>query len=191
MTKIIHSVICPAAGFLSVEAATFFAQMEDQSKRLFDAIRGITPEELEWQPAPGMNSIGMLLAHMAACEVGWAQRALERVEMVDIDAFLVALAALGQEDDGIPLPPDGKPPAYLRGKDLTYYEDRLARARAYWCEAAAKITDADMDPEITQAGYGGSQRIFNVRWAMYHVLVHFPGHVGQILLLRHLYRAER
>ncbi len=27
-----------------------------------------------------------------------------------------------------------------------------------------------------------------MRWVLYHMLEHFSGHYGQILLLRHLYR---
>ena len=32
------------------------------------------------------------------------------------------------------------------------------------------------------------QRIYAIRWYLYHILEHFSGHYGQILLLRHLYK---
>ena len=32
----------------------------------------------------------------------------------------------------------------------------------------------------------GTKRILNGRWIYYHVLEHFAGHYGQILLLKHM-----
>ena len=37
----------------------------------------------------------------------------------------------------------------------------------------------------------GRRMRFNVRWILHHLLEHFAGHYGQILLLRHLYRDRR
>ena len=34
-----------------------------RARALIADTRGLTPEALGWQPAPGMNTIGMLLAH--------------------------------------------------------------------------------------------------------------------------------
>ena len=47
------------------------AQMDDQSRRLTEHTRGATADELAWQPAPGLQTIGMLLAHIAVVEVYW------------------------------------------------------------------------------------------------------------------------
>jgi uncharacterized damage-inducible protein DinB len=191
MPNITQPHINPAPGFKCSDAATFFTQMEDQTRRLLAAIADITPAELEWQSAPGMNTIGMLLAHLAGAEAGWALRGLEGVQASDLDAFIAKCEELGFPDDGIPLSADGVPPAYLMGKDLAFFEDRLARGRAYWRNAAAKITCADMNREITETIWDGSQRVYTPRWVMYHILVHFPGHAGQIYLLRHLYRDRK
>ena len=73
MADAIRLFLHAAAGFSALEAAMFLPQLDDQSRRLLEGIRGITPEELEWQPAPGTNSIGMLLAHLAIVEVVWTQ----------------------------------------------------------------------------------------------------------------------
>ncbi len=185
MADAIRLFLHAAAGFSAREAAMFLPQMDDQSRRLLEGIRGITPEELEWQPAPGTNSIGMLLAHLAIVEVVWTQVGIMATNKVDVQPVL----GLGQDDDGMPIPPDGLAPAHLKGKPLPYYEDLLARARIYLKDAASKLVDADLDREITRTRPDGSQRIFNMRWVFYHSLEHFSGHFGQILLLRHLYRA--
>jgi uncharacterized damage-inducible protein DinB len=186
MSKVTRrDIIHPAEGFRNREAASFFAQLEDQSRRLAEAVRDLSTEELEWQPAPGMNTIGMLLAHNAIAETLWTQSALLGMGGFDIPAAI----GVRMEDDGLPLDPGGAHPEVLRGKPLSHYLDLLARTRAYFREAAARLTDEDLDREITRRRDDGSQRVFNVRWALYHMLEHFAGHYGQILLLRHQYRA--
>jgi len=188
MPKISRSdILVPAEGFRSREVASFFAQLEDQSRRLGEAVRGITPEEMEWQPAPGMNTIGMLLAHLAIGETLWVQFALlDRTEF-DVPAAI----GVPIEHDGLPLASGAAPPEHLRGTTVGQYEDLLARARAYFREAAVGLTDEDLDRTITRDRDDGTRREFNLRWALYHMLEHFSGHFGQILLLRHQYAASR
>lgn len=178
--------IRPAEGFRSPEAATFYAQLEDQTRILLGALRDITPAELQWQPERGMNTIGMLLAHNAAAEAWWAQFALVGGKETDGTEIL----GISFDDDGLPLAADAAAPAHLNGKPLAYYEDLLGRARAYFKAAAAALTDADMDREVTRPRDDGSQRIMSLRWVLYHMHEHFAGHRGQIQMLRHLYAAS-
>ena len=175
----------PEAGYRSGEAGSFLLQMDDQSRLLLDAARGLTPEELEWQPALGMNSIGMLIAHLAIAEAFWTQAGVLAMSKFDVRPVL----GLGDDDDGMPLEPGGLAPASLRGKQLPYFEDLLARSRSYLKEAAVTLTDPDLERVITRARPDGSQRVVNIRWVLYHLLEHYSGHFGQILLLRHLHRA--
>ena len=185
MAEVVQSLLRPAEGFRSREAASFYAQLEDQARILRESVQGMTPQELEWQPERGMNTIGMLLAHNAIVDVFWTQLAI--LGIVETDS----MPALGisMDDDGMPLAPDAEGPANLKGKPLAYYEDLLARGRAFVKEAWAKVSDADMDKQITRERPDGSKRILSVRWAMYHILEHYAGHRGQIQLLRHLYRS--
>ena len=179
-------ILLPSEGFRSREAASFFSQMEDQAQRLLESVKDITPQELEWQPARGMNTIGMLLAHVALGEGVWTQRALLGLTEIDLKPAI----GLALEDNGIPLAADDEPPAGLKGKTLADYEAYLARARAYFRDAAVALTEADLDREITITRRSGGPNVMNFRWVLYHVLEHFAGHLGQILLLRHLYRAR-
>ena len=185
MAEVVQSLLRPAEGFRSREAASFYAQLEDQARILRESIQGMTPQELEWQPERGMNTIGMLLAHNAIVDVFWTQLAI--LGIVETDS----MPALGisMDDDGMPLAPDAEGPANLKGKPLAYYEDLLARGRALVKEAWAKVSDADMDKQITRERPDGSKRVLSVRWAMYHILEHYAGHRGQVQLLRHLYSA--
>ena len=181
----VQSLLRPAEGFRSREAASFYAQLEDQARILRESVQGITAQELEWQPERGMNTVGMLLAHNAIVDVFWTQLAILGITETD------SLPALGisMDDDGMPLAPDAEGPANLKGKPLAYYEDLLARGRAFVKEAWSKVSDADMDKQITRKRPDGSQRLLSVRWAMYHILEHYAGHRGQVQLLRHLYSA--
>src|SRR6266851_7046620 len=98
------------------EAASFLAQMDDQSRRLFEDLRGITAAELQWQPRAGSNTIGMLLAHIAIVEVYWLLIASETMSHEAVRKVL----RFGVDDDGMPLPPGQGAPAGLQGKPLTF-----------------------------------------------------------------------
>jgi len=186
MATIERDIVLVPTGYASSEAASFIAQLDDQSQRLRRDLEGVTAAELEWQQALGMNTIGMLLAHNAIVEVLWSQVGV-RGEAVD------TMAVLGLDDhagDGMPLPPGAPAPASLAGKPLAYYLDLLERARAYAKQTAMRVTDADLETLRSRTRRDGKQQEFNVRWVLYHMLEHFSGHYGQILLLRHMHRAQ-
>ena len=176
----------PAQGMKSRQVALFLAQLDDQLKLLTEDTRGATPEELEWQPGPGMNTIGMLLAHIAKVEAGWIGAAARDIDFFKNDAVPVSWA-----DTGMPLAADAAPPRALAGKDLAFYDDLLARARAFTREMLAPLTDADLEKRRSRVRRDGTHVDYNVAWALYHSLEHFSGHYGQVNLLRHQYRAAR
>jgi uncharacterized damage-inducible protein DinB len=159
--------------------------MDDQTRRLMEATRDITPEELEWQPKPGMNTIGMLLAHNAIVEVFWTLIVLKREEKPMAEPIL----GINMDDDGMPIPEEGKPPASLAGKNMAFYDELLTKARVFLKDSAKGVPDPDLEREVTRTRPDGTQRVINVRWYFYHILEHFSGHYGQVLLLRHLYKA--
>jgi DinB family protein len=186
MTTVVRNQITPLPGFRSPEAAVFLAQLDDQLRLVREATRDLSPEDLAWQPAPGQNTIGMLLAHMAIAEVGWTKVILGgEPPGADVDDVL----GIHQEDDGMPVAEGA--PAYgpLNGKTIGFYDDLLERSRDYLKRLARERPPEDMDREIRRERPDGSVRVLNVRWFYYHILEHFSGHYGQILLLKHLRRA--
>ena len=180
-----HDQVFPVPdGYVTRDAALFAAALDDQSALLFDDVKDITAAELAWQPAPGMNTIGMLLAHLAVVEVFWTQVGLEGRPHDVKGAIGFAI-----EDDGMPMPEGGAPPAALEGRDLAWYRDLHARARAYFKNTARLLTEADLDVVRSRLRRDGSATVTHqTRWVLYHQLEHFSGHYGQILLLRHQYR---
>lgn len=187
MQTIVRSNLAPLPGFRSPEAGLFLAQLDDQLRLVKEATRGLTPEDLMWQPAPGMNTMGMLLAHLAVVEVWWTKFALGGEPAADVDDVL----GIGGDDDGLPLADDAPAFPLLNGKDLAFYDDLLDRAREFVKRMARDREPEDMEREIPRERPDGSVRILNVRWYYYHILEHFSGHYGQILLLKHLRRAFR
>jgi len=186
MSSVTRSAIAIPAGYASQEVASFIAQLDDQLQRQKEQTRTLTPADLEWQLAPGMNTIGMLMAHQAILEVGWTGFGIEDLERSEIRFQDI----LGLGDSGVPLPPDGAPTAALAGKDLAYFDDLLDRARENLKRAAAPVRDSDLTIVRTRTRPNGEPREVEVRWTIYHMLEHFAGHFGQILLLQHTRQAR-
>ena len=188
MSTTVNIALKPPPGYASREVALFIAQLDDLTRRLTEATRDLKPEELDWQPRPGMNTIGMLLAHIAIAEAWWARIIIEGQDQT---ADLKPILGVGADDDGMPLPEEGLPPPNLACKEIAYFDDLLLRARNYLKEISKRESDQGLEREIERPRPDGSKRIINVRWFYYHLLEHFAGHSGQILMLRHLYRTER
>jgi len=182
--KIVERSIRLPRGYKSVEAASFLAQFDALSGSLWQDLAGITAAELAWQPRRGTNTIGMLLSHMAIVEVYWMLRATSGYT----DAALRRVLGIGVDDDGMPVPAGGGPPATLKGWKLADFRALEEKARAFARRRARALTPADLDRKFRADRRNGERRRYNVRWTLYHLLEHYAGHYGQVLLLRHLYR---
>jgi uncharacterized damage-inducible protein DinB len=184
-TRVIRTVLRIPRGYRSSEVASFMAQLEELSARLARDARGLTVRELEWQPGPGMNSIGMLLAHLAIVEVWWFGGPGQGKASVDFERIL----GIGIDDDGMPCPPRGKHPKTLAGRPLSYYTKLLSKARRYVKGVARTMTLRDLErPRRRTWKSQKAKHHYNDRWVIYHVLEHYGGHYGQILLLKHWLR---
>jgi hypothetical protein len=187
MSPVTRNVIAIPAGYASQEVASFVAQLDDQLRRQKEQTRTLTPADLEWQPAPGMNTIGMLMAHQAIVEVGWTGIGIEDLQRNEIR--FREILGIGDEDDGMPLAPNGAPPVALAGRDLAFFDDLLDRARKHLKRVAAPVRDSDLTIMRSRTRPNGEPREVEVRWIIYHMLEHFAGHFGQILLLQHARQA--
>jgi hypothetical protein len=160
----------------------FAAQLDDQLKRLNNNTRGLTVKQLEWQPKPGMNTIGMLLAHLALVEVWWIKIAPKSIPWGDESKKLI-LKSCGFERDGLPVLPNGRHAKHLKGYSLKKYNAVLTKVRRAIHVEMRTWHDRDLDKLYT---LGKSQ--FSRTWTLYHVLEHFAAHFGQILMLKHMMR---
>jgi uncharacterized damage-inducible protein DinB len=183
----IETLLAPLPGFRSAAVARFMWQLDEQRGKLLEAVEGLTPEQLDWQPHPGMNTIGMLLAHIAYAESHLAQIGIEGRASSDTSRVI----GLTEEQEGMPLAPDAPPSPALRGRPLADFVDMLARAREYTRSVCAGLGDADLERRIERPPRpDGTRRAFNVGWVLYHMLEHEAGHRAQIGLILHLQRTR-
>lgn len=174
-------------GFRSPSAAFVMAGLDEQLAQIRRDVAVLSPADLERQHAPGMNTIGMLLAHIAVAET----HILHIGVLARPDSDVQGVIGITMDDEGMPLPPDGAAAPALAGKDLAFFDDLLTRARAETRRALLPLEESDFDRQVVRPRPDGSQRIFDVRWIVYHLLEHQAGHHYQIKLLLHLYQTSR
>ena len=180
------------SGYDSKSQATvslFAAQLDDQLTLLKEAVGKLTVPQLEWQPQRGMNTIGMLLAHLAVVEVFWINVAAKEIppEPEGEEIMLQTIGIL-MDDDGLPIKPDGLHPQTLSGRSVTDYFTMLDKARASIHAEMRKWQDTDLESTFIRRR-GDAETHITRSWTLYHILEHFAGHFGQILLLKHMMRS--
>lgn len=132
------------------------------------AVKDLTMSELDYLNNSTGNSIGSLLLHVAAAEVGYQaatfyNRQLNEEEKHEWDAVL----ALGE-----------KARHEIKGYELDYYLNKLQQVRAKTLAELVNRNDQWLDEQTTF----GNNRINNYfKW--FHVLSHEVSHRGQINLL--------
>lgn len=166
--------------------ASFAWQLDDQLGRMKRDIEGLTIPQLEWQPRPGINTIGMLLAHLAIAEAYWIQVAPKEIPAeTQGDEMVLKLLGIRGDADGMPLPESGGHPATLAGKSLDEYLRILDICRAATHDVLRTWNDETLDSTYRLERY----RISRSR-TLYHILEHIIIHRGQILMLKHFMRDQ-
>ena len=134
------------------------------------AVAGLGLDELDYVHDAQSNSIGALLSHIAAAEVGYQAatfhgRELNAREKEEWDAALALGDSAKRE---------------IRGHELAYYLSRLEQVRATTLLELGRRDDKWLQEETT---FGNGQRVNNYfKW--FHVLGHELNHRGQIRWLR-------
>jgi len=178
-----HLQLDPRYSVLTQNAiALMAAALDDQFLLLREDVAGFSPAQLEWQLRPGMNTVGMLLAHMAIAEAWWMLAGVAEVaDMQVADDLVHAKLGVHLNDDGMPMPEGGLPPTTLKGKTLADLLGLIEASRKATHEILTSWTDVDLEIKFKTP-----KNEFTRRWALYHISEHFSGHYGQILLLKHI-----
>ncbi len=167
------------------QVGLFLAQLDDQLSLLREKVKNLTVAQLEWQPQPGVNTVGMLLAHIAIAEFFWIAVAVKEIPPEpDGDNMMKAQIGIHFDDDGLPLKPDATHPLTIKGKTAADYLEMIDRTRRIVHSELKNWRDGELD-----STYLRGKRQVSRSWTLYHVLEHFSGHYGQILMLKHLMRA--
>jgi len=173
----------PPAGYAPEGApsvALLAAELDEQLRVLATRLAGADVAALEWQLRPGVNTTGMLLAHLAVSEAYWFHAVFQgKAGRAEEDGAVRAVLGIGMADDGMPLAPGGGHPASLRGWTLADYLALLGRARAATHDILRTWRDGDL-ARIVEPEEGPLSRA----WIVFHVTDHFAHHAGQIALLR-------
>ena len=184
----IETRVVPAPGFRSREVAVKVAELETVHALVRDEVQGLTAAQLGHQSAPGGNTIGMLLAHIAVAETHLGQVGL----VGDPAGHVRDVLGIGEEEEGMPVPPGGPPSAALAGRELAFFQDLLARAQRHTRLACENLTDELLGVDIVRPPRpDGSQRVFDRRWILLHMVEHAASHLGQIRTLKREASATR
>jgi uncharacterized damage-inducible protein DinB len=134
------------------------------------AVAGLRVDELDYLLDPQSNSIGALLLHIAAAEVGYQA------------ATFYARDLNGEErhEWGAALELGERAKREIRRHELDYYLSRLEQVRAKTLEELGRRDDKWLEE---QTSFGSGQRVNNYfKW--FHVFGHELNHRGQIRWLR-------
>jgi len=139
------------------------------------SITNISVAELDWQYKAGWNTIGALLAHIAAIETYF------RIEFVE-DRRLTAeengklTPAL---DMGVHLP------KLINQQPVEEYINQLTTSREMMLDALDKVTFDDFTERIEDYD---AENGCNLAWVLYHMMEDEIYHRGQISMIRKLYK---
>ena len=135
-----------------------------------EAVAGLAPSQLDYMPDAQSNSIGALLSHVAAAEVGYQAATFHGREP----------NAQEQDEWGAAFALGDRSRQEIRGYDLAYYLTRLEQVRATTLLELGRLDDTWLD---TETMFRNGQRINNYfKW--FHILGHEINHRGQIRWLR-------
>jgi hypothetical protein len=162
-------LIVPATGY-TLEVGRLVAILGYARSSTLRAVQGLSMEQLDHRFDARSNSIGMLLAHIAAVEKAYH---IETFEERD-------LSAEEQECWGAAL--DLGPAAWqtIGGRPLPHYVDELESVRSDTLESFRGVDDGWLDHQETAP----NGRVFNRYCAWFHVCEDELSHRGQIRWLR-------
>lgn len=135
------------------------------------AVKGITKSELDYLNNSTSNSIGSLLLHIAAAEVGYqAATFYHRQLNEDEKCKWNTVFSLGE-----------KARQEIKGHDLDFYLNKLEQVRTTTLAELANLDDKWLEE---QASFGDNSINNYFKW--FHVINHETNHKGQIIMLRRL-----
>ena len=159
---------------LAPRIAQFFSMMEEARKYLLILIKDIDNTVLDFTPDDrSVETIGTLLLHIAAVEWDWILADIGEKEF-SYDKWKDAFALR----KGVNRP-------QIKGKDLSFYIEILEETRKEVLDKMCELSDEDLDRIVKP-----DDNKFTIEWILYHVIEHEALHIGQISLLKRLYKIK-
>lgn len=144
---------------------SYLSWFETLHKEANEVIEGLPAEALDWSPGPEMNSITVLVVHMAASQRYWIGDVAmqEPSGRVRSDEFVTE----GLTSEGL--------------------QQRLAAAMAYTRQAIGRLTLEDLG--AMRPSPAGDEE-YSVANALLHSLEHTAQHVGHLQMTRQLWEQK-
>jgi len=152
------------------QIARLVSMMNYTRSTTLQAVAGLGVDELDYLHDPQSNSIGTLLSHIAAAEVGYQAATFDARD----------LNAEERQQWGAALELGERARGEIRGYELDHYLGRLEQVRAQTLTELGRRDDQWLEE---QTSFGSGQRVNNYfKW--FHVIGHEINHRGQIRWLR-------
>ena len=152
------------------QIARLVSMMNYARSTTLQAVAGLAVDELDYLHDPQSNSIGTLLLHIAAAEVGYQAATFDARD----------LNAEERRQWGAAIELGERAREEIRGYELDHYVERLEKVRAKTLADLGRRDDPWLDEETS---FRSGQRVNNYfKW--FHVIGHEINHRGQILWLR-------
>ncbi|MFT3933822.1 MAG: DinB family protein [Chitinophagaceae bacterium] len=165
------NIIGPMEGY-SPQLGTFVSMLNWIRESVYNAVKGLKPEELDFLMDPKANTIGAMLMHLAATETIYQDLTfynLKDFSDANKKRFGVAME-LGEE---------GR--TALKGHDLDYYTSTLKETREKTL-AEFKTRDDKWLAQVDPHFFGNEPTNNYCKW--FHVCEHEANHRGQMTLVR-------
>lgn len=134
------------------------------------AVAGLGVDDLDYLPDQESNSIGALLSHIAAAEIGYQAATFYTRDLNEEE----------KQEWGAALELGERARREIKGRELGYYLSRLEQVRTKTLAELGRRDDQWLDE---QTSFGSGQRVNNYfKW--FHVFGHELNHRGQIRWLR-------
>lgn len=141
-------------------------RLDELHRAAREALDGLPREALDWNPAPEMNSISVLITHFTGAERYW----------------------VGDVVRGEPLFRDREAEFRVKGVGHAPLRQRLEDLGTYERRAFESMGLDDLEQERVSPRDG---KTYTVAWALEHALEHTAMHVGHIQILSQLWKQRR
>jgi uncharacterized damage-inducible protein DinB len=162
-------IVGPTPGF-TPQIGRLVAMMTYARRTTLETVRGLTTAQLDHLYDPSSNSIGALLAHIAAIEVAYQCSTFDRRGLTNDE----------RERWGAALELGDRARDEIRGQPLEHYLEDLTETRTSTLRQLAERDDAWLDETVPF--WGGHLANNYFRW--FHVFEDEINHRGQIRWLR-------
>jgi uncharacterized damage-inducible protein DinB len=146
--------------------------IEDARRRTLRELEGVPDEWLDMQPPMGHNTIGTILYHMAASEVGWLYTVLQQ----SIPPDMQELCPDDDRDDQGAL-------ARTEGSTLQMHLDRLRQARERFAAIYKEMSVDEFRRLRDIPFWTGETHWITPERVLYHLVNHDAEHRGELVMI--------